>query len=351
MIQLSVHFLLIIILVLLLILIFFTIYIFLQRQHEILFNQRRDAYIKNYSQLWYDYLLNDEFFSITLVPRGKPQVVAVETIFLSYIKNLTNVNVKHKIKEFSNLYLVKHYTRDLTSKRWSIRMNALSRIFDFYIDEMMSEFDKLETRAISEEEYFQLLKIYSLFRPAIFMDKIGSLKMSYSESEYRRLFVLLEEDVFIRFFDNFDMWPSSIQFAVIDTAAVKRSMNYINRLEFLLTHETDEIRIRAIKGLFEIGVIEDINIYVPFVTSDIWEERLMVAKIFKYIPLSYTYLYLEQLLQDENWWVRSQAAKSIAEDTDGVEKLQHFIATSEDNYAVDIAQEIVMRRQGFYGNS
>ena len=346
MIQLSIDFLLLVILVLLLILCIFTLYIFFQRQRESYFNYRRDTYIKNNSQLWYDYLLHDEHFSITLVPRGRPQVEGVETIFLSYLKNISNVKIEQIIRNFSNLYLRKYYEKDLASKRWSIRMNALYRITDFQMDELIDTCRKLDEKNISEEEYFQLLKIYSLFQPGLFMEKIRSFKVSYSGSEYRRLFVLLEEDVFIRFFDNFDMWPASIQFAVIDTAAVKRSMKYINRLELLLTHETDEIRIRALKGLFEIGLIEDINIYVPFVTSEIWEERLMIAKIFKYIPLSYTYSYLEQLLQDEKWWVRSQAAQTIAEQQDGVEKLKQFIASSEDNYAIDIAQEIVMRRQG-----
>lgn len=346
MIQLSVHFLLIMILVLFLILCLFTIYIFYQRHRETCVNRRRDMYIKSYSKLWCDYLLKDEVFSITLVPRGRPEVIAIEIIFLSYINNLTNMNIRQKIKEFSNLYLVEYYKKDLSSKRWSRKMNALYRIFDFQIDNAMDACNKLEMEKISKEEYFQLLKINSLFQPTIFMEKIGSLKVNYSESEYRRLFVLLEEEVFIRFFDNFEKWPARIQYAVIDTAAVKRSMSYTKKLELLLKHEIDEIRIRALKGLYEIGVIEDITIYVPFVTSEIWEERLMVAKIFKYIPLSYTYSYLELLLQDENWWVRSQAAKTIAEYADGVEKLQHFIAVSEDTYAVDIAKEIVMRRQG-----
>lgn len=346
MIQLSVHFLLKMILVLLLILSFFTIYIFFQRQREIRVNRRREAYIKNYSQLWYDYFLKDEVFSITLVPRGRPEVTAIEIIFLSYLNNLGNVNIKQKISEFSNLYLVEYYKKDLRSKRWSIKMNALYRIFDFQIDNAMDMCNKLEKEKISKEEYFQLLKINSLFQPTLFMENIEGLQVSYSESEYRRLFVLLDEDVFIRFFDNFDKWPARIQYAVIDTAAVKRRMVYVKKIQLLLKHETDEIRIRALKGLYEIGVIEDISIFVQFVTSKVWEERLMVAKIFRYLPFPYAYSYLEQLLQDENWWVRSQAAKSIAEDVNGVKKLKHFITVSEDTYAVDIAKEIVMRRQG-----
>ena len=290
-------------------------------------------------------MLNNENFSITLIPRGKPEVNAIEIILLSYLNNLTNGIVLQKIKEFSNLYLLEHYSKDLSNTRWSVRMNALYRIFDFRMDQAMEACNVLEMKKISKEEYFQLLKINSLFQPHVFMEKMGNLKFDYSESEYRRLFVLLEENVFIRFFNNFDQWPNRIQFSVIDTAAAKRNMIYIKKLEKLIRHDVDEVRIRALKGLNEIGVIEDISIYIPFVTSEIWEERLMVAKIFKYVPLSFTYSYLEQLLQDGNWWVRSEAAKTIVKDVSGIGKLSDFIESSKDKYAVEIAKEIMLRKQ------
>ena len=344
MIHLSVQVAFIIIIVMMLILCFFTIYIMVQRQREVRMIRRRDGYIKNYSQLWYDYLLKNQNFSITLIPRGKPEVNGIEIIFLSYINNLSNEIIIQKIKEFSNLYLLEHYTKDLSDSRWSVRMNALYRIFDFQIDQAMETCKTLEMKRISKEEYFQLLKIHSLFHPTVFLEKIKTMKFDYSESDYRRLFVLLEEDVFVRFFYDLDQWPARIQFSVIDTAAVKRNIKYIKLLEQLLQHDTDEVRIRALKGLNEIGVIEDFSIYIPFVKSDIWEERLMVAKIFKYIPLSYTYTYLEQLLQDENWWIRTEAAKTIANDANGVNKLRNFIELSKDTYAVEIAKEIVMRK-------
>ncbi|WP_107949203.1 HEAT repeat domain-containing protein [Lysinibacillus parviboronicapiens] len=346
MIGLSIHFLLSVIALMLVLFFIFVLYLFFQRERENHFLTARETYIKNYSQCWYEYLFNDEIFSVVLVPRGRAQVEAIEIIFSSYLKNIINENVRQKIKEFSNVYLIKFYAQDLRSKRWSIRMNALYRISELHIDELLEACKKLERTNISETEYFQLLKIYSSFQPDLFIEKIKVPNASYSESEYRRLFVLLEEDVFIRFFDEFDRWPANIQYAVIDTAAAKKNMKYIDRLKQLLTHDVTEIKIRALKGLFEIGVIDDIEHFVPFVTSDFWEARLMVGKIFKHVPLTYTYSYLELLLQDENWWVRSQAAKTIAEDREGLAKLQQFIASSSDQYGIEMAQEIVARKQG-----
>ena len=346
MIELSISFLLTAIVVFLVILFLFAIYLLFQHQREIRFSNTRDTFLQNHSQHWYNYLMNDEIFSVVLVPRGRAQVAAIEKIFSSYLKNIMDEKVEYKIKEFSNLYLKKFYEKDLSSKRWSIRMNALYRIADFQIDELLDTCQQFEKDKISEGEYFQLLKIYSTFQPELFIEKIKESSVNYSESEYRRLFVLLEDDVFIRLFEEFDSWNKNIQLASIDTAAVKRNMQYIDKLKQLLTHEVSEIKIRALKGLYEIGVIDEIDPYVPFVKSDMWEVRLMVAKIFKHVPLNYTYAYLELLLEDENWWVRSQAAKTMAENREGIAKLQQFMESSNDQYAIEMAQETVVRRQG-----
>lgn len=346
MIELSISFLLMVIAVLSVILFLFTMYLLFQRQREIRFEKARDTYLQNYSQHWYNYLMNDEIFSMVLVPRRSAQVAAIEIIFSSYLKNMMSEKVNQKIKEFSNLYLKKFYEKELSSKRWSIRMNALYRIADLQIVELLEACQQFEKTKISEEECFQLLKIYSLFEPELFIEKIKDPSINYSESEYRRLFVLLEDDVFNRLFEDFDSWTKNIQFAAIDTAAVRRDMQYIDTLKQLLAHEIAEIKIRALKGLYEIGVIDEIDPYVPFVTSDMWEARLMVAKIFMHAPLNYTYAYLEQLLQDENWWVRSQAAKTIAENREGIAKLQQFMESSNDQYAIEMAQETVVRKQG-----
>ncbi|MFJ7668362.1 HEAT repeat domain-containing protein [Lysinibacillus sp. NPDC097195] len=346
MIELSLEFLLAMIVLLLTVLSVFMLYIFYQRQREVLFNKSRDHYLKDYSQLWYDYFFNKEIFSVVLIPRGKPQVRAIEMIFSSYLKNVTNEEMRWKMRDFANIYLKQFYEKELMSRRWSIRMNALYRIAEFQIEELLGACQRLEETNYSKEEFFQLLKIYSIFQPELFMQKIKMPNATYAESEYRRLFVLLEEDVFLQFFDDFTSWPANIQFAVIDTAGAKRNMKYIEKLEQLLMNDSDEIKIRALKGLFEIGVIENIDPYLPFVTSNLWEVRLMVGKIFKYVPLAYTYPYLKQLLQDENWWVRNQAAKTIAEDRDGIEKLKEFISSSQDTYALEMAQEIITRKQG-----
>ncbi|MCM0625083.1 hypothetical protein M5J14_11215 [Lysinibacillus sp. OL1_EC] len=81
MIKLTISTLLAIVSFLLVVLFIFLMYLLVQRQRESYFEKVCDRYLQNYSQLWYDYLFNNAFFSIVLVPRGSPQVEAIEKFF------------------------------------------------------------------------------------------------------------------------------------------------------------------------------------------------------------------------------------------------------------------------------
>lgn len=112
-------------------------------------------------------------------------------------------------------------------------------------------------------------------------------------------------------------------------------------MESCLHNDDAEIRIRTLKAIFEIGIITDLDKYLPFITSQIWEERLMMAKLLGALPISITSSYLQELLEDENWWVRTQAAKSIGRNKDGKIVLQSYINSSNDRYAIEMANQVL----------
>lgn len=340
-----VYVLLAVIAILIIILFVFLLYLFLHRHRENSRVAARERYLKRHTQSWYEYLFEYNHYSVTLEPRTRTDVEAIEVIFSSYIRNVINPEIIQKIQEFSNSCLKKYYKEDLLSKRWSIRMNALYRIAEFKIDELVEECKKLENKKISREEYFQLFKVYSVCQVGTFVEKLKSIQGTYPESEYRRLLILLDNEVLIQFFEDFQSWPIHIQLAVIDTAASKKHMQYVDLLKKILSEDNSELRIRALKGIYEIGIVDEIESYIPFVTSNKWEERLMVAKLFKHSPIDYVYTYLEKLLQDEHWRVRAQAAATLAEGRQGTHKLKQFIQLSDDKYAVEIATEMLIKRQ------
>jgi len=343
MIEFSIQLLLYIIAILLLFCGVVMIYLIYQRRYEERKKHVMEKYIQNTKILWQEYFLEDDRFTVTLIPKNKIQILAVEHIFLSYLRNISNPIIQQKIYTFAQMYLKEYYQNELKSRNWSKKMNAMYRIADFRIKELISTCEVSIKRKHSIE-VFQLFKIYSILEKEKFIQEIWLYNDSFSQSEYKKLFSYLEVEMLQRLMEKMERLQQAAQYALIDTIAAKGSMDVIEGLEDLLASEDTEIRIRTLRGLERIGIIRDLETYIPFVNSSIWEERLMVAKLFRYAPLTYTAEHLEKLLQDSNWWVRSQAASTLIEDPRGYQRLKEFIATTNDQYAIDMANEVLGKR-------
>ncbi len=344
MIELSIQLLLYIIAILLVFCGVAMIYLIYQRGYEERKKHEIEKYIQKTKIIWQEYFLEDDQFTVTLIPKNKNQILAVEHIFLSYLRNISNPIIQQKIYNFVQMYLKDYYQNELKSKNGSKKMNAMYRIADFHIKELISTCE-VSIKHKHSIEVFQLLKIYSILEKEKFIHEILLCNYSFSESGYKKLFSYLDVEMLQRFMGKMENLQQAAQYALIDTIAAKGSMDVIEGLEeLLLASEDTEIRIRTLRGLERIGVIRDLETYIPFVNSSIWEERLMVAKLFKYAPLTYTSGHLEKLLQDSNWWVRSQAASTIIEDPRGYQRLKKFIETTNDQYAIDMANEVLEKR-------
>ncbi|HHW94498.1 MAG TPA: HEAT repeat domain-containing protein [Mogibacterium sp.] len=300
------------------------------------------AYIQNKQDLWYQYFNDEIVLPVELIPNNDIEIKATEEIFLAYIKNISNSTIEEKIRKFSNQYLRQYYSGFLLSRKWSLRMNALYRIIDFKIDSLAPECKKLEKRTkLSPEEHFQLMIIYSMFNETDFIKEFANLSVRLSEYEYKKLLVGFKSEILEHLMHQMKELPMIYRHYFIDILGIRRELGFLPFLEKNLSHNNTEIRIRSLKAINEIGIVSNLDKYKPFLKASQWEERLMLAKILGAFPLEQVYTYLEELLQDENWWVRSQAAQTIGKSKDGKSRLKTFIATAQDQYAIDMAREVL----------
>ncbi len=289
----------------------FWLYLTFERMKEVSRQKKMKWYINEKQHKWYRYFRGEEPFSDELIPKYNYEIEGIEKIFLVYLKNISSDEIQEKIRQFSNQYLIDHYGKMLESRKWSRKMNALYRISDFQLYRLVNQCRELEKKKLTHEERFQLLKIYSLFDSDLFLEKMTTNSMKFSEFEYKKLLTGLGLGTIEQLLNRFDQLPAACQYSMIDTIGLNRNMDSIPFLEAQLEREDAEIRIRSLKALHEIGIIVNLKKYVPFVTSEIWEERLMAAKLLQNVPLKGSLSYLEKLLEDESWFVRSQAARAI----------------------------------------
>ena len=343
MMDLTINILLKLIIVLLIVLFCFSFYLSIKRLIEGYQLEKKSNYVNGKQNEWYRYFRGEKEFSPLLIPNNKYEIQGVEEIFLAYLTNLSNDTIQDKIKQFSNQYLKHHYQKLLRSRKWSTRMNAMYRIADFHIDSLLSECEKREGKKLSKEENFHLLKIYSIFHKSKFINRFLTLSETFSEYEYKKLLMGVSPEILEGLITRIEELPLPCQYSIIDTLGIKRNEDNLPFLEARLKNGDAEIRIRALKAIHEIGIILNQEEYLSFADSSIWEERLMITKLLGNLPLDDTLPYLEKLLQDESWWVRSQAAKTIGNGKNGNEMLQAFIETATDKYAVDIAYEVLRK--------
>lgn len=345
MIQISIKFVLLLIFLLTLILISIGLYLIFKRIREVKVNGKIESYVHDYEGDWHRFLIDGIPFTKYLIPRSREEIMGIEEIFATYLKNLSNESIQDKISEFSNRYLKDYYSVLLHSKSWSKRMNAMFRIEDFRISSLQKDCEKLGRKRISREEYFQLLKIYSLFNKKLFLQHMLVSTVPLSEYEYKKLLLNLTPELIDNLTDKIGDLPKTCRYSLIETMGLKRDIEYLPHLEVQLKQEDVEIRLRSLRAIYEIGVIINPETYLPFVKSPIWEERLMIAKLFQLLPLSYTLPHLQILLEDESWWVRSQAARTMMNDKNGRESLEEYIENSSDRYAIDMAYEALGKGQ------
>ncbi|WP_058308636.1 HEAT repeat domain-containing protein [Gracilibacillus massiliensis] len=308
-------------------------------------NKKIEEYVTIQQDQWYDVLLNKSPFSVTLIPKRTNEIEAVERILLSYIHHISDQQIIERIERFSNQYLFKHYQSLLKVSNWSTRMNALYRVIDFRIDRLLADCIQLEDqKKVSKDEYFLLLIIYSLFDKQRFIEKVLSNELNFSVYQYKKLFTSIEETVLTEIRHHyFAELEDNGKYALIDIIAFKRNWNDLIWLESQLQQAEPEIRIRSLKAMNEIGILGESQSYLRFVDSKIWQERLMVAKLLQYLPFEEAMPYLNQLIQDESFVVRAQAAETFSKSEDGRNYLAEVDARLKDPYAIDIAREYMLK--------
>jgi hypothetical protein len=307
------------------------------------FSIRKKNDIEKQKEIYHNHIfkfLVDGIYTRGLVPRTKNQQKAIEELLSHYSKVLEGEQEKNRLNILAQLYLSEYYRNLLTSRKWSHRMNALYHIEDFQLKTLLNDVNNMMAKKkISQEEVIHILRILASFQMKNLYEILTKKFDSLSAYEYRNLMIRIEKNQFDQFVLGFHKCQNQLQNAILDVIAVRKEMSYCSFTESIFFSYSNEVKIRALKTLAELGYVKNIEPYLDLLISTKWEERMISAKLLGALQETKAIPGLINLLHDSIWWVRSQAGQAIAKFPNGEENLQLVYETTEDPFARDMAWE------------
>lgn len=313
---------LLLMLIVVLLLVSFSLYLFWERAKQLRHQERVQYYIEANKQQWFQMLHDIEPLSEQWIPSKQHEYDAIEEIFVSYIQTLSNPSICNKIYQFANDYLADYYRGRLTSRHWSVRMNSLYRVCDFQLQSLLEPCKQMRQRRITREEHYQLLKVILMFEEELFLEDLIRSPYEFAAYEYKQLMSLLSQDTLQEAMLRSDELLPECQYALVDVIGANREPRDYSYLKGLLQSEDQELRIRALKAIYQLGVAIAITPYQSFLSSEVWEERLMVAQLLQRLPYEQAAELYKKLAEDDSWHVREQAKRAIIEHENSIQDNQ-----------------------------
>ncbi|RLQ96139.1 HEAT repeat domain-containing protein [Falsibacillus albus] len=265
---------------------------------------------------------------------------AIENLLRKYSEILVDVQAKLRIEEMAQCHLSTYYVKELNSRQWSKRMNALYHIEDFKLTSLQQPvMHCLQKNNAAKEEKFVCLRILAAFQMNGIHDMLTNEYTNLSDFEYRSILMKLNENHFEFFIAGFHRMDANLQYAVLEVMGVKKEINYVPFLESVFQANKGELRLRALKALASIGYVKDPDKYSFLSRSESWQERMMAAKLFGVVKEESFLTALKDLLHDRSWYVRSQAGQAMTLIPKGYQLLHQILENSEDPFARDMAWE------------
>jgi hypothetical protein len=217
----------------------------------------------------------------------------------------------------------------------------------------------LRRKNCSAEERFQIYLLLAHFDYAHLQDLLKSSKDLPPFLLNELLNRLVDNDNFDSYVDLFHELPEEWQFGLLDVFRDQnlRSEKLQNLLESLLEGSNKELKVRALKTVSNQGYITSPSVITEMVENSIrkgeWQdvqtvgERMMAARLMGQIRVDCFIPYLEQLITDRNYNVRTNAARSIRRYKQGRELLLSIADRHEDAFAKNIAREWLDRSMDY----
>ncbi|MRX73115.1 hypothetical protein GJU40_13280 [Bacillus lacus] len=324
-------------------------YLVIHKAYKIRF-KRRVSFSKEKYRLPLYHFLSEGTVSKVIIPHSRFSLIAASELLNEYSQVLEGEKVRNRMRAYAEKHLSSWILKQLHSRRWSLRMNSLYMIEDLRLN-FTQEIEKhyLSRRLTAAEEVL-LLKISADRNDPQLLEKLQHPKYQLSDFSYLSIFEHLQEDQFSVFAERFDALPLQLKCVVLEVIGQRQLFDYHGLLVNMLNSEESELRVRALKSIGETGLLVEEEKLLPFFSSAMWLERLMAAKVVNSLKLISFSDVLADLMSDEEYLVRSEAAGALSRFHGGTDILRRVAENSQDPFARDMAAEWLKKERMDYAD-
>jgi len=322
------------------------LYLVIQKKIRNETRKKIDAYKETYRLDMFHFLQSGN--EGPLNPNGSQEkFMALIELLNEYSDVLDSEDIKQRISDFAKRHLTKYIVEKLKKKRWSLRMNALYSIEDFYMDHLIDLLhDLYRKKNTTVPEKIQILRLFAKFNDQRIVGYLKELDTTISDFALLSILSLLEEDSFNKLVNDFDTLSKQTQYMIIETIGKEQYLHHHILLGKLLQRDDEELKIRTLKAYAYTGAPINETMLSAFFLSSSWQVRMMAAKVAGVRRLSVFEAQLITLLSDQEYVVRAEAAKAILQFKGGINRLKRVIEETKDEFARDMAKEWISKESG-----
>ncbi|MBL0389045.1 HEAT repeat domain-containing protein [Tumebacillus sp. ITR2] len=279
---------------------------------------------------------------------NEADLVVLKDLLLEYNQVLRGVEQRERLQALAQLVFTEHFRRDMNSRNYANRLNALYAIEEFRMESLREDVvERLRRkRKMGTVERYQLYAILAgLQDDALLGFLTDSAQEPLPDFVYRELLLKMEDSLFNRLFNQIYTLPTALRYCLIDIIGNKGDYSYLTAIEELTYSRSVEERIRALKAITKFGYVKRGSTLVDKSEAETWQERLMASRAMGAVAKDEFVDVLKKMLRDSSWWVRKESAQSLLRYPRGQEILRQIAESDEDRYARDMAREWLEAKQ------
>lgn len=273
------------------------------------------------------------------------RIKVLEKLLSGYATNIKGAENEQRMRQTAERFLADHYRQVLQKGSWAERVNTLFFIEDYQMSVLQKDV-KHHYLSLKEkdEEYRQSLRVLATFGDDSVLQMLKSddaISIGFMKECFRRLPATSVENL-----KKDQELPVQVKLSMISYFGETGFYEHLPYVELHITHAEKEVRLKALAALCQYRYISSADKIVPFLTSELWEERMYAARLSGLQQLTRYSTDLMKLAGDTNWWVRFAACEALKQMPDGEILLTFAAEGHQDPYARDMARQLQTLKTG-----